>query len=203
MQYEIVGKLGTCPPDSGIAEIMVHPHIEVQVPKQLRFYENIPLPINIDPMYGQSYSYHWSPEDLIDCVGCEDIEVMTDRDTFLVLNVEDKFGCQMNDTLQLRKIDRCPSLLEGVYIPNIFSPNEDGTNDVFKIEAPLVEKIEGFKIFDRWGEKLFVSGGSDIAWDGTFLGKRLPPGVYVYVIDIRCELNGEIISTWGDITLIR
>jgi gliding motility-associated-like protein len=93
-------------------------------------------------------------------------------------------------------------------LPNIFSPNGDNVNDLIIYPPfPSVEKVLDFKIFDNWGSLIFEAGDFDpsqkqIEWDGTFNGKRLNPGVFVYLNKVLLK-NGEIILTSGDITLIR
>jgi gliding motility-associated-like protein len=90
-------------------------------------------------------------------------------------------------------------------IPNSFTPNGDGVNDYFLPKKFLSEGVVGFtmNVFDRWGEKIFVT---DVAngrgWDGTFNGKNQPQGVYIY--DIRVVLkNGKFESYTGNVTLLR
>lgn len=95
------------------------------------------------------------------------------------------------------------------YFPNIFSPNNDGVNDFFKIffrEGVVGEMIE-FSIYNRWGEQVFSRKAASIRalnlwWDGNIREKKAPTGVYVY--HIRAELaNGEFIEYSGDVTLVR
>ena len=95
-----------------------------------------------------------------------------------------------------------------VYIPNVFSPNNDDQNDMFYIKADeSVSLVKSMSIFDRWGELIFSRANfapneSDLGWDGSFNGKRLLPGVYVYDIVILTRENKEFRYS-GDITLIR
>lgn len=87
-------------------------------------------------------------------------------------------------------------------IPNAFSPNNDGLNDVYQ---PLIpgnpEKYE-MHIFDRWGNLVFSTIKKNDAWDGAVKGKLADPGVYFYIITITCR-SGENVTKKGDITLIR
>jgi gliding motility-associated-like protein len=93
------------------------------------------------------------------------------------------------------------------YIPNIFSPNGDGINEVFTIGfyADLeIESIQG-SIFDRWGNLVFSSDKIPFVWNGGLNGTPLNPGVYCYRISLayrdRNALHTEIVS--GDLTLVR
>lgn len=87
------------------------------------------------------------------------------------------------------------------YVPNAFTPNGDGTNDVFKAE--VINSIEfRLRIYNRWGELLVESFDPDYGWDGTFKGKLLKTDVFVYDLRIR-SINGEFYEKRGHFTLIR
>ncbi len=93
-----------------------------------------------------------------------------------------------------------------IFIPNTFSPNGDRKNDVFRLYSPADFDVVTFEIYDRWGELLFEDGGYPIdefnqGWDGSFKGKPMPIGVYVYHIIIM--ENGTETTYTGDINLLR
>ena len=95
-----------------------------------------------------------------------------------------------------------------VYIPNAFSPNGDGTNDIFHISASTeVERITKFSIFDRWGEIVFNADGTlpndpRFGWDGELKNRRLNSAVFVYLIEVLF-VDGERKVYSGDVTLVR
>lgn len=98
-----------------------------------------------------------------------------------------------------------------VYIPNIFTPDGDGVNDWFQpYTGNGVASIPSFRVYDRWGELIYfatdlpaLSGDTpDLAWDGTFKGKKLNSQVFVYLIEIEFE-DGERLLYRGDISLMR
>jgi len=76
-----------------------------------------------------------------------------------------------------------------LFIPNAFTPNYDGVNDVFKIVNLENEKVEHFRVFNRWGTVMYESSGNEAAWDGTYKGKLQEQGDYGYVIIIRFPNN--------------
>jgi len=87
-------------------------------------------------------------------------------------------------------------------IPNAFSPNGDGINDIFKIANFTNQKLIEFKVFNRWGTILFTTEDPSSGWDGTFKGKDEPFGVYGYVIRIAYPQN--VVETYkGTVTLLR
>lgn len=94
-----------------------------------------------------------------------------------------------------------------VFIPNTFSPNSDGVNDVFFVRGTGLFNIKAVKIFNRWGEMVYTKSDirpNDITagWDGTFKGQKLNPDVFVYVIEITCD-NNTILTYKGNIALIK
>ena len=95
------------------------------------------------------------------------------------------------------------------FVPNIFSPNGDGANDVLQIYPSLdVTKVRKFDIFDRWGNRVFSArdfnpdAAASFAWNGSFGGRLLPPDVFVYFLEIETNTK-EVLTQKGDITLIR
>ncbi len=125
-----------------------------------------------------------------------------------------------NDTIYATVIDQngCTSTgalyvivntSRNVYIPNIFTPDGDGLNDEFRLTIGKgVERINYLKIYDRWGELMYQeqnlnpSAANTVSWDGRFKGKRVNPGVYVYLVEV-VFLDGRVILYRGAITLIR
>ncbi|MCB9234441.1 MAG: gliding motility-associated C-terminal domain-containing protein [Bacteroidia bacterium] len=89
----------------------------------------------------------------------------------------------------------------GPFVPNAFSPNGDGTNDLF---LPVAPNVMGYslQIFDRWGQLIFQSTTPTQGWDGTHGGKAVPEGVYVYRLRAT-DCTGDLQDRGGSVTLIR
>ena len=88
-----------------------------------------------------------------------------------------------------------------VYIPNAFSPNKDGDNDILYVRGILIDKMI-FRIFDRWGEMVFESTNPANGWDGSFKGKFCDPDVFDYYLDVTC-IDGQKNLIKGNITLLK
>ena len=86
-------------------------------------------------------------------------------------------------------------------IPNAFTPNGDGLNDLFIIRNPFLSQVD-LAIYDRWGDAVFRTSDINIGWDGTKGGNPLEMGAYIYVLDAVTE-EGEQITRTGTITLLR
>lgn len=77
-----------------------------------------------------------------------------------------------------------------IFIPNAFTPERNGLNDVFLPNSGGMKSYE-MLIYNRWGEKLFETPNNEIGWDGTYLGKPVPEGIYVYVINYTDYRNQQ------------
>ncbi|MEA3495774.1 MAG: PKD domain-containing protein [Bacteroidota bacterium] len=86
---------------------------------------------------------------------------------------------------------------EKIIIPNIFTPNGDGVNDIFKIKGLNFDcDIYKLKIFNRWGQKVFESKGENMDWDGTTKGILVSEGTYYYVFE------SSLLTQAGTITVV-
>jgi gliding motility-associated-like protein len=95
------------------------------------------------------------------------------------------------------------AVTEGIltFVPQIFSPNGDGTNDILFVEGRKIKELK-FYIYNRWGEKVFETTDKEIGWDGFHRGKDSQSGVYVYYLEAEIEDYGPH-KQKGNITLVR
>jgi gliding motility-associated-like protein len=107
-------------------------------------------------------------------------------------------GCFDTDTINVTVYKVEP----GLYVPNAFTPNNDGVNDVFRPIPIGMKKISYFRVYDRWGRLMFSSAQTGKGWDGTLEGKPQDPAVYVWMIEGIDYLNNKITKK-GSVVLIR
>jgi gliding motility-associated-like protein len=88
-----------------------------------------------------------------------------------------------------------------MFIPDAFSPNADGLNDIFKPSTIGLKEYD-IEIYDRWGEQIFQSNGSQEGWDGSYRGVKSPQGVYVYLLKV-VDIKGQSHSYNGKVVLVR
>ena len=93
------------------------------------------------------------------------------------------------------------ALGDQVFIPNTFTPNGDGLNDVLQVYGDVVKDLV-FMVFNQWGEKIVESRDKNRIWDGTYKGKMQPVGVYIYASKITL-LDGTVIERKGSINLVK
>lgn len=119
------------------------------------------------------------------------------------LTFMDESGCTMAAEISVSEA-KCP-----IYIPNVFSPNDDGVNDFFQIvaETSLTSTVNRYVIFDRWGgllyeAKSFLLNTSDHWWDGTSNNQTVGIGTYLYWIEIEFEKGGKQVFQ-GEVSILR
>lgn len=139
--------------------------------------------------------YLWYPSDWLDNDTISDpLSGPHAPVTYRVIGIN-QYGC--SDTAQV-KID----IREELFVPNAFSPNGDGKNDVFRIENIGYQGVNAFLIFNRWGQKIFGTIDGTRGWDGTQDGVPVETGTYYY--DIRLGMRDGTVKIFrGDVTLVR
>jgi gliding motility-associated-like protein len=128
-------------------------------------------PLRIDAGYVPNASYHWSTGD-----STQIIEISDSGHYWVRINTG---ICILTDTIF---IDGGLGGAPGIFIPNAFTPNADGLNDVFQVKGIDVTRFD-MKIFNRWGELFFESKDLNKGWDGTYAGQLVPNDIYVWVIE--------------------
>lgn len=148
-------------------------------------------------------SWSWTPPDFLTCVHCASPISTPRRPITYRVVASNKFGCISTDEIKITLV-----CAQGkIFIPNTFTPNNDGMNDVFYPRGRGVREILYFRIYNRWGQLVFERTHFQISdrskgWDGTFKGKVFSPGVFVYQSAMVCD-NGKIFQVNGNVTLLR
>lgn len=116
----------------------------------------------------------------------------------LITYIPNSVNC--TDTLSAQTINVITN--PEIYVPNTFTPNGDGFNDVFKIRGPDFS-VFYLAVYNRWGQLIFETEDVTQGWDGTFKGRSADPGVFGYYIRAKCNEGSEEIFKKGNVTLIR
>lgn len=124
--------------------------------------------------------------------------VLSDENFNVYLKVTNRFDCSHDTLKQITVTDKY-----AFYVPNSFTPNNDGINDLFLPRVTDVLKYH-LVIYNRYGEAVFQTVDTEEPWDGTFNGERCPPGVYTWTITyIRYSAQETELRKSGTVTLIR
>jgi len=145
-------------------------------------------------------TYAWSPSNGLSCTNCVNpIASPTDTTTY-ILTVTDANGCTDVDTVVVNVIKEIVDCGE-VFVPNAFSPNNDGINDTLFVRGKCISKME-FCIYNRWGEKVFESNNINTGWNGKYKNGTRNTGVYVWYL-IATLNDGTLVNKKGNVTLFR
>jgi len=170
---------------------------------EIKLGESTELMGNLNIPLSEIENIIWTSEDSLSCVDCLTTIANPIKTTSYTLTVIDKNGCEVSASIRIA-VDRRPD----VYIPNVFSPNNDGSNDMFTLySSEVVETVDECYIYDRWGELIFQNKNFDpndetMGWDGTFNGQDVNPGVFTYLFRVTLIDGTEKIYS-GSITVIR
>ncbi len=148
-----------------------------------------------NPTAANGVTYSWTPELEINSTTIANPEVCPDETTVYTVEVTSANGCIASDSVTVIVFPEI-SFIEG------FTPNNDGTNDVW-----VIQNLQDFpdvvvEIYNRWGQLLWQSDvGYTVPWDGLYKGKELPVGTYYYIIELNRPEFPEPIT--GPITIVR
>jgi len=155
------------------------------------------LSISVD---GDFNFISWSPgESLDDSTALNPIASPTETTTYTVI-IETDNACFTTGQITVTVLD-LPCDDAFIFIPNAFTPNGDGMNDVFRVRSVNIDRLT-FVVYNRWGQEVFRTGDISFGWDGTFKGKEMPPDVYAWYVEADC-IGGERFMQKGNVTLIR
>ncbi|WP_212002419.1 PKD domain-containing protein [Chitinophaga sp. HK235] len=201
--YQVVGfdDIG-CFTDTVLAKVTVHPTPQINAGPDMEVATGTVVPI---PAVGSNdiTKIEWTPITNLSCFNCLTPVATPKGSTTYHVMVMNQYGCVATDDITIKTV--CNG--GNVFVPNTFSPNGDGMNDIFYIRGRGMQTIRSFRIYNRWGQLMFERFGFNaddptFGWDGRYKGELLNPDVYIYYAEVVCD-NGEPILMKGNVTLIR
>jgi gliding motility-associated-like protein len=142
-------------------------------------------------------SYTWTPATGLNNPFIADPVTTLKTDISYTVTVTDENGCTATDD-KFIKVFGNPE----VYVPNAFTPNGDGRNDILKPLGFGIQQVVYFKIYNRYGQLVFQSNTPDAGWDGIFKGKAQPAGTYTYMVKV-INYRGWPVEQKGTTIIIR
>ena len=141
-----------------------------------------------------------TPPDIVQSLSDDEVLLSIGESTEVIVEGIDEYGCLLRDTILLT----VPAF--SVFIPNVFSPNGDGTNELFTPYGSTHTTVEQMIIYDRFGRSRyelneFPADGLH-GWSGRVDGELLSSGVYIYEVIIRYA-DGSVETRVGDVTMVR
>ncbi len=143
-------------------------------------------------------SYSWTPNTGLSCSDCINPTVLVYEDVTYEINAVDSNGC-VNENLATITVKVDDEL--ALFVPDAFTPNGDGMNDVLLVYGVNLLDAQ-ISIYNRWGELMFASTAAHLeGWDGTFKGEKQAPGTFSYILDVTF-LNGYTDMRKGSFLLL-
>jgi gliding motility-associated-like protein len=142
-------------------------------------------------------NYTWSPAQGLSCTTCANPVASPLTTTTYTVTGTNAQGCSGTANVLVFVDVPCNE----VFVPTIFSPNDDGANDLQCVFGNCISSLN-YAIYNRWGELIFQTNSPNICWDGTYKDKPVDVGIYVYKLSVK-RTDGSEIQKSGNLTLIR
>ncbi|HYV92485.1 MAG TPA: T9SS type B sorting domain-containing protein [Chitinophagales bacterium] len=191
--YTAVGFDGMCW-DTASVNVIVHPLPLADAGSDVEILLGAEITLNATG----GISCNWSPSTGLSCDACCDPLASPKDTTEYFVTVTDDYGCKASDSVKVYVIPP-----DEVYIPDAFTPNGDGVNDVFLPILSGETEMTAFKIFNRWGQLVYFSSDKSHGWDGNFNGLPEEISTYVYCFIGENKETGQVIEKKGNVTLLR
>jgi len=170
--------------------------------RQIKYGEEVYIDGDVFPLSGVHLD--WSPADWLSCTDCPKPTARPLESTNYILRMTDDSGCTVEDNISIQ-VHKSRDL----FVPNAFSPNHDGINDVFHpYGGPEVIAIKSMKVFNRWGGLVYNNNdGFDLensksGWNGMANGNNMDPGTYLYAMNVEF-IDGEVVLFSGEVNLMK
>lgn len=147
--------------------------------------------------------WQWGGNATYSCLYCATTRATVIMDEPLYCTGTNIYGCTATDTVHIRTF--CPQ--SEVFIPNAFTPDGDGVNDLLIVQGRGLRIIKSFRVYSRWGELVFektnfMPGDRSSGWDGKIRGKPASPDVFVYICEAICERGTPAIFK-GNVAILK
>lgn len=156
------------------------------------------LPLKAEASGGNGkLTYAWEPAAEMTCATCEHTKAHIQDAGKYTVTIKDEGGCTVTDTIEVT-LDTCV-----LVVPNAFTPNGDGKNDIFRVTGTGFEWFQSFSlsVFNRYGQRVFYTEDINEGWDGVFKGTHQDVNTFFYMV--LYTLNDEQYMLKGDVTLVR
>ncbi|HMU10816.1 MAG TPA: gliding motility-associated C-terminal domain-containing protein, partial [Ferruginibacter sp.] len=143
-------------------------------------------------------NYSWTPITWLDNPNISNPVSRPQNNIEYVVRVTNDIGCFGTDSILVKVYKVSP----GLFVPNAFTPNGDGNNDIFRPVAIGMKSVDVFQVYNRWGQMLYAGTGNGAGWDGKFGGRPQEAATYVWYAEGVDYLNNKI-KKKGTVILIR
>ncbi len=182
----------SCRIASNLLKITIHPKPLADAGADRIYIKDYPVTLN-GAATGEDVSFMWKPPLYIDDAASLTPVVTPPVDIIYTLAVQSIYNCKSSDDVQVKVAD-------GIFVPNAFTPNNDGLNDYWKIPYLDIGLGADVKVFNRWGKMVYHVIATPVSWNGKVNGIDQPSGTYVYMITFK---DNKLPQLKGTFTLMR
>jgi gliding motility-associated-like protein len=187
--YMVVGSdTNNCFTDTGYVVVAVGQYPSVDLGPDKVLSTGTLLPLSTVVTNGPITKWLWAPAIDLSCSTCPLPVATVKKEITYRVAASNQYHCTGYDTINIKVF--CESTQ--VFVPNLFTPDNDGVNDILMVRGTGIKTIKSFRIFNRWGELVFEKSNFSpndkaFGWDGTVKGIKAPPDIYVYTCEVLCE----------------
>jgi gliding motility-associated-like protein len=157
------------------------------------------VPLNAIDVNGVGFSqYAWTPASGLSNASVADPTAVVSGSITYTVTATAPDGCQGVDSMTIKAF----TSQADIYVPNAFTPNNDGHNDLLRAIPIGITQFKYFTVYNRWGQPVFTTTNASVGWDGTLSGNTLPPGTFVWVA-AGVDYTGRLVQRKGVVILIR
>jgi gliding motility-associated-like protein len=204
-QYMVVGiSPNVCKNDTSFVTVQVVPNPVISAGPDKTVLAGVPTVLNTTASPFVT-GYQWTPSVNLSCTNCSTPTFLPNTNTEFTVTASTPYGCKSSDTIQIFVLCNKGAF----YVPNAFTPNNDGKNDRFEIKGFGITKVNRFAVYDRYGHIVFerkqFKPGFNIndSWDGNVKGVAVSTATtFVYVAEVEC-LGGEVFMLKGTVVVVK
>lgn len=146
---------------------------------------------------GPGNTYLWTPSTGLSNPNIKNPSASPQQDVIYTVRISNASNCFVEKDISIKVVEP-----RDIYVPNAFTPNVDGKNDLLRPIFGSKYKLEEFSVYNRWGERVFTTSERWAGWDGKINGSLQPTGLYIWTIRIL-DPTGQLIVRKGNAALIR
>jgi gliding motility-associated-like protein len=146
--------------------------------------------------------YSWTPASLLNNATILRPTTNLQADQLFILTVKDFAGCKGKDSVLIRVYEGEGNNQPTYYVPNSFTPNGDGLNDIFRAVPVGIASTDFFRVYNRSGKVIFDTKSFMRGWDGSYNGIKQPSGTYVWIVK-GIDVKGKPVVKKGTVLLLR
>ncbi len=203
--YRVIGlDAENCFTDTAFVRVAVGYNPTVNVPNGVQVVAGTQVLLNAQYTGGPFSRYTWTPSADLSCNNCPTPLATVNVNTRYTVVAETIYGCMASDTA----IYTVECQKDQVFIPNAFSPDGDGVNDILMVRGKGVAMVKSFRVFNRFGQVVFekqnfAANDPTAGWNGRIGGNPASADVYVYTAEVQCTSGGVMFTYKGNVTLFR